>query len=445
MKSIFKYIFFISVILLTVSCKEDNSLPGLWTDSSVIDTFPEDIVNIQGQVSSEIGMSSVTIACDAWNINKVYNLSAEKPKVFNYNYKLVVPENATFDEELHVTVTDKKGNENKKIIVLTYKPDTQSPAVAGGFPSDVNVEYNPSEHQGIFSFDHTVTDDRSLKSVTIDIPSLDISEIIPLSGRSVQLDKTITISELGSYPMTLTIEDNGGNRGVYQSNVIVMLKEEEDGIDDYAQMYVVNDDENEIDYISGYYRYMDRNDAYQYSCTIYAPKDGTHLFFTPTESLTGDKFGTSPYVASKLMNKNGYVVPVVVAKAGYYYVWLDIKNHKYTLTSFEPDTSTYSGDMILTGEGFSFADWSFSPNMENGGTSYRKSIVVSLNSSATAHSYCFTDGSWNKIWRNSEGKWWWLDDQSSGGSICSYSPGSATTVQVVFDTAELWGTMKKIN
>lgn len=447
MKHIILNMFFMAVAFAFSSCSEEGKdlLPGLWNDGDVIETFPGDTVLVKGQVSNYVGMSNVTISCDAWNIRKVYDLSKEKPKVFNYNYQLTVPSDADFDQELLISVSDKNGCENKRKVVLKYLPDTKAPMLADDIAGDISVDFDTQLQKAIWNTVLSVTDDRSLKSYTIDIPSLQVHQQGELKGRSATFRPNLEISQVGSFPMTLTIEDESGNKLERSCNLISMLAEDEDPIQDYPQMYMYRAGENASDYIYGYYRFMDRTDAYQYSCKIYAEKDGDEFFFVPTESQTGDKFGTSPYVSSKLMNKNGYVVPVKAEKKGYYYVWLDLQNHRYMLTPMEVDNTTWKGSLVVTGEGFSdMGDWAFSSNMNVAGSDYRKSIELGINANSSSYSYCVTDGTpaWSQVWRMSDGKWWWLDNAGYGGSVATFKPGKAQRVLVTFDTAELWSTMK---
>ncbi len=448
MKHLLSNIFITGTLALALTaCGEDHDdvRPGLWSDANVIETFPGDTVLVKGQVSNYIGMNSVSITCDDWGINQVYDLSGQKPKVFNYNYQLIVPTDADFDSELHICVSDKNGTENKKTVTLKYLPDTTAPTLTEDITGDISVDYDTNARKADWKLNLTAHDDRALKSYTIDIPDLNIHEEGKLNGRQVTISKDIEISQVGSFPMSLTIEDEGGNKLERSCHLISMLAEQENGFEDYPQMYMYNAEENASDYIYGYYRYMDRKDAYQYECKIYAAKDGAKFFFVPTESQSGAKFGTSPYVNTKLMNNNGYVVPVVIEKKGYYYVWLDLQNHKYVLTPYEPDNTIYTGTMVVTGEGFSdMADWTFSSAMKQAGTNYRKSIQLGINGNASSYSYCVTDGtaSWSQVWRNSEGKWWWLDNAGYGGTVATYKPGKAKKVLITFDTAELWSTMK---
>lgn len=65
--------------------------------------------------------------------------------------------------------------------------------------------------------------------------------------------------------------------------------------------------------------YMQRMDAYCYQVLVYAPTDNTEFFFSPTMETNGErKFGTSPYVATKIISKQSepsYVKGYKPAKA----------------------------------------------------------------------------------------------------------------------------------
>ena len=103
---------------------------------------------------------------------------------------------------------------------------------------------------------------------------------------------------------------------------------------------------------------MTRKGEYQYEGKIYADKANFQIYFTAEKTMDGDLFGVSPYVNSKLMNNNGYVVPVTVAESGYYGVWIDLQAHTYSMWKLEPSATTYTGSLTVSGCGFSdFADW----------------------------------------------------------------------------------------
>ena len=437
----------IATLAALSACNDETGFrPGLWTQDDIIETFPGDTIVLQGQVSNYIGMKSIEIKCEAWDVYKKIELDGKHSKVYNMNQAIVVPMYATFDQVLMVTVTDTEGTENKKAITLTFKPDAYAPTIVTPLPDEVAVDFNTTKGKAVYEMELLVTDDRSLKSAVVEIPGIGYSREFSLSGREDIISDSPEFTTTGQYAMHITLEDTGGNQLLRDVTLVVIMPETENPFEDYAQMYVVDASENPDDYVSGYYRYMDRKDPYQYSCKIYVPYDNYQVFFTPTESLSGDLFGVSPMVSSKLMNNNGYVVPVTLEKKGYYWLWIDIQNHEFSVTPYEVESEIYTGALYVTGTGFStMGDWSFSPAMSNGPTNYRKQITLELNPSYSAdYTYGITDGTWNRVWRCGENKWWWLDDQGWGGSVYTFKPGGAKKVVVTFDTAELWSTIKKV-
>lgn len=438
------------MLAVLASCSDDaDHVPGLWTDGDVIETFPGDTVHIKGQVSNYIGINSVTINCEDWGITKVYDLKAHKPKVFNYDYALIVPENATFDSELKVSVSDKEGSENKRTITLKYKPDTEAPQLEGGLPAQTSVEFNTTTGNATHTMNLTATDDRSLKQAVIAIPSLNFSETIAMQGRSFALNKPLTLEKAGSFPMTITLEDNGGNSQTYTTELVVMPKEDEDPISDYGMMWMFPAQENADDYIDGFFIPMNRKEAYQYQGSFYAGHDGYKLYIVPTKSTTKDVFGVSPYVSSKLMNKTGYVVPITIEKAGYYGLWIDIQNHTYSLWAL--DTSkAYTGVLTLSGTGFKdFGDWGTpSTAMTRNGYRYTQTVSQNGDYAGKRNYYAANTATWGYILRfwgdDSTGCGWWEDTAGSGGAVGSYSSSYNGKVEVTFDTAILWATIKKV-
>ena len=96
----------LAFMYFVVGCDDDKEdvAPGLYVMSDEIETFPGDTVLVSGTASNYVGLESVTLSCEQWGIHKVYELGGQKPKVFNYNYQLIVPKNASFEEHLLITI-----------------------------------------------------------------------------------------------------------------------------------------------------------------------------------------------------------------------------------------------------------------------------------------------------------------------------------------------------
>jgi|UniRef100_UPI0035662A40 hypothetical protein bacD2_06450 len=437
----------LTLICFAVGCDDDKEdvAPGLYVASEEIETFPGDTVLVSGTASNYAGLASITLSCEGWGIHKVYDLNGQKPKVFNYDYRLVVPKTAAFEENLLITICDVNGWETKKNVLLTYIADMESPVMQTQLPSRIAVDFNTATNKGSWNLNLKFTDDRDLKSVRMQIPDMQIDETVAVSGRSGELKRTIDFTT-GEFPVTLTVTDAGGNETIVNTTVVVMLAEEEDPIQDYAQMYIVNADENPDDYVNGYYRYMDHKGEYQYEGKFYAPTDNAKVYFVPTKSIEGDLYGTSPYVSSKLMNKNGYVVPVILPKKGYYGIWIDLNAHTYSIWEYEIPVGSHIGTLYVSGTGFTIGDWRYE-EMNKVDNDYRYECESELVDGDTKEcQYYFTSSytDWvnARVFRaDTAGNWWY---ESATGSCIIYKTDYSGKVKVTFDTAAPWATIKKI-
>lgn len=458
-----KAIYMIGVLcalLMTAACTEEGSdkRPGLWTELDLIETYPGSVVLLKGQASNYIGLKSVKISCAAWDIDQVYQLDGEHSKVFNFNYQLQVPADAEFDQQLLITVTDTEGSEQKKVITMTYAPDTEAPAVAEELPAEIGIEIEKQGDEVSYPLVLNVTDARGLKNAIISIPALGVNDEIALSGTEATIEKTITVSEGGEYDMTVTITNVSGNARVMKTVLKVIPPEVEYPVSQYKQMYMVLADESSDDYLFGYYRFLettkvdDTQQEQQYSNRwnepVYIPKDGQKVLFVPTQSMNGDIFGASPRLSSKVLNNRDYVVPIVVEKAGYYNVWIDTKNHTYKFEPYEVPSTAFTGNLnVMTTAGFAIGDWKFSDTMTRNGYVY--STQLDIAESATQCGYTISEGAedWTNGFRYGSGDGWesWWKNSWGGSDGPSFNPNGATRVEITFDPVALWSTVKKVN
>ncbi|MCC8176959.1 MAG: hypothetical protein LUC85_10455 [Bacteroidales bacterium] len=438
-----------SLLIVTAACDDhDKDAPGLYTELEEIATYPGDAVWVEGQVSTYTGISRIDISCDAWGVSKTIIPKGE-PTVFNYSWQMSVPTDATFPQVLLVKVTDTHGNTSERSVDLTFAPDVTAPWTVTELPAQVSVDFEPDLAKGVWELSLGVEDDRALTSAVISIPDIAYNETIELTGKASTITRSIDFTSAGTFPAHLAFTDASDNCLALDVDVVVMLAEEEDPIDLYDQMYAVIATENESDYLNGYYHFMDPSYSdgepvnYTYICKLYAPTDGTQLYFTPTKSLDGDLFGASPFVSSKLLNKNGYVVPVVIEKAGYYYVWIDIANHCYSIAPLEAEPGV-TEQLLLSGTGFVFGDWGapldYMTQVAPG--RYEMTTEIVSGYSGDIQYYFYTDG-WARVFRaDAAGQWWF---ESATGACCAFRTDYSGKVLVTFDSTEWWATIRKAN
>ncbi len=247
------------VAALLVGCNDeyDDVAPGSWVDTERIETFPGDTVLISGTASNGSPITNVSLICEAWGISQEYERSTEDDNVFNYQYKLIVPEDATFNQTLTIAVKSENGKTTVREIPMSFLPDTQAPVASPSILSEVGLDFDTQAQKAVWNLEFTATDDRQLSKAVITIPGISYDKTVELTGRSCPIKESIEFGNVGSYPSVITIYDASGNVSTNNTTVMAMLAEVENPIQDYPGMYVVDANENPEDYIDGYYHWMD--------------------------------------------------------------------------------------------------------------------------------------------------------------------------------------------
>ena len=417
----------------------DGVVPGNYIARSEIGTFAGDTVLLSGQVSTPAGIETVSLECEGVGLKKIYDLSSEKPSVYNYEYSVPVPKTASLPQEIKVTVCAANGEKNVGGVTLKFTPDMTKPVITTSLPAQVGVELDPSAGIGVWNCSIAAKDERELASITVEIPGISYSKTVSQSGRSGLFEDEISFTEVASYPAAIIATDAAGNRGVLEIELVVTPVEEQDPISDYAQMYIFDAEENPADYIDGLFHYMYRQDAgYEYKANIRTYKANTKLYISPVKNADGDIFGVSPYVSSKILNKRGYAVPVVIPEAGCYEFTVSILNQSYSVTPIERTPIT--GPFYISGVGFSsFADWGTTDALTDQGNDVY-SIVVGIDGSAATHQYYFYTDGWATVYRcDEEGNEWCI---AADGPCIKYSTEYTGNATFYLDTALPWAWIK---
>ena len=443
---LFQSAFLLAALFAIFACvKESNMPPGLYIEESEIITYHGDNVAVNAVASDERGIASIRVSVETWGISKVYDLLAQKPVVFNLNYQFVVPEDAPadFQEHIVISVTNTSGLTTTKTTAIVFAADVNAPQVTN-YQEEVGVDFDPELNTATPAIAFELTDDRALASARFEIPGISFDQERTLTGRSAIAIFNPVFSAMGEYPATLTVTDATGNETVKEMTLIVMPAEPEDPISDYPRMYVVNLDKNPADYLTGYYRTLRRIDDYKYSALFYAPADNTKIAFTASISLTEDWFGASPYVPTKLINSNGYAVPITVAAKGYYQIEIDILSKRFTITPHTPATTPLA-NVSIAGTGMSHGNgnaWQLSPAMIQEPDQPRrvKGTANVTAAAGTSFSFCFTTTGWGTTWRpigTSEDTIDYWQIAASGQSLNCVSQGPGL-YPVLFDIETMW-------
>ena len=443
MKKTLKLMTFVfCVVLAAAGCagKYAGVIPGNYLSCSETGTFAGDTILVSGQASTPAGIETVSIKCDPWGVEKVYDLSADAPAVFNYDYRLAVPSTATFPQEIEVCVTSSNGERKIRTLSAVFAPDVTAPTFTVSFSSQIGVELDPATGQGVWKCKVTAKDDRALKSIKLEIPGISYSRTVAQRGRSGSFTDDVIFTSVQNYQAAITAEDETGNKSVINVELVVTPVEDQDPIDDFPQMYMFDAEEDCAEYIDGYFHYMYRQEGgYVYKCNIRAFKDGSKFYFTSEKHLDGNLFGASPYVSSKILNKKGYVVPVVIGEAGCYEFVINIRNQTYSCTPI--DSKAIEGPFYISGVGFTnIADWGATDAMTALGNDVY-SITMGIDGAAATHQYYYYTDGWATVYRSDEAGWEWFI--SAAGTCVKYSTDYAGDAVFYFDCALPWGWIKK--
>lgn len=434
---------------IVCGCRQENAgvAPGLYVEQATLGTYPGDSPLVSGTASGWTALSSIRFSLEAWDYDYVLDLGSSCPKVFNFSVRPDVPATATFPQTLKITVTDADGITAEASVPVAFLPDTAAPKPDETVITDVEIAYENGE--GVWKPSYSFTDDRAVDWVRLQIPVLGIDEKADGSGKTGRLSGTYTFDTVGSYPATLSAADTTGNTYSQALNLVVMAPEIEDEISDYPQMYLFDPDENEADYLNGFWHYMFRDAAFCYKVAFYASHDNYHIYFAPTQSQDADLFGASPFFPTKILNKNGYVVPVVIEKKGYYGIYVDIKNHVFTLWDYDVTSAyegaPYTGNLTPSGTGFFAEDWyvpygQLMTKVE--GHDYVFTTQLETIAYTGARSYYFANvDTWDPIFRcDNKGQQWYV---YADGPCCQFTSDYVGTVDMFLDTAIPWGWIKK--
>lgn len=441
-----KIIAAISFVLVVAACqnKDQDVPPGLYLEKDTIGTFGGDTPLLSGTASGYTALSAIDFAVPAWEYSHTIDLSAQSATVFNYSFRMEVPADATFPQTLSVKVSDKSGKTTEKTVSLSFLEDTKAPQPDATVNAAVEVVYENAI--GHWKADYSFTDDRALAEIRLQIPVLSVDDKAAFTTRSGRFSGEYTFDAVGNYSATLSATDKTGNTWSKDLTLVVMPAEEEDAVDDYPQMYLFDADESEDDYLSGYYHYMYRDAAMCYKGQFYASHDNFHLLFAPKAAQDGDLFGASPYIPTKLMNKNGYVIPITIEKKGYYGIYLDLMNHSFTLWDYDIaaayEGAPYTGELQASGTGFSVGDWGLSDQMTKVDEhDYLFTVQMETVSYSGARDYYFANcTAWDPIFRcDNKGEAWFV---GASGPCCQFTTDYVGKVDMFLDTALPWGYIK---
>lgn len=340
----------IYLMLLTIlgftfqSCSSDDDYPTvdgqnptISLANTQIQTEPGRAFVISGVLKDADGLKSVTLKNAGMNLDKTINLLEIYADTLlheynlSYNYTAGSEWKETDSYPVEVTVEDVGGRTSTATVNVTPDGDFTYPSFVSAPSSELTVlVQNPK-----LTLNSTVSDNKSLKYLKIEIPTLNINDSINISGKQYTLNKVYNMpADEASYQMTMTVSDQFGN--IVKTSSVITVSE----LPDFAKMYLadVNDVASLNSDLYGVPMLIDHTGEYQYSAKYYNQKAGTGVRFIPqTTDFDPICFGIDE--STGLLTSNPSVAqPIILDKVGYYEITFNTVSGEYDVKQYTPTT-----------------------------------------------------------------------------------------------------------
>lgn len=298
---------------------------------------------IEGKLTDADGIASIRLQCADLYLNKTIDLieiyGAPKTE-YDLSYYYDLSRNEIGERfTVTVTVTDVGGRSVSSEVLVTMDGDFEAPMFTVAPDKEVTVLLKDETK---FKLSFTVTDDRALDYVLVDIPG-----IAAFNNRRLEADGKATFSfsekfslpnEVKNYNVSLTAVDKVGNETLLTS--VISVSE----MPDFPKMYLadvkttaeLNSD------VFGVPMVINHTGAYQYRARYYNKAAGTEIFFLPQKTdFTPICFGLDPDDSNKLTDDPDTGKPIVLSQAGVYYeIDIDVKAATYSMRTYSVSTAT---------------------------------------------------------------------------------------------------------
>ncbi|WP_352421624.1 hypothetical protein [Proteiniphilum sp.] len=337
-----------SLALWFTGCSDDDGYPEVDGQNPVLTLTTNHIqsavgrtVSIEGKVSDTDGISTIRLECGDLHLDKTINLIEiyDKPlETYDLNYKFNIQRDETGDQfTIKITVTDVGGRSVSENLLVTMDGDFEKPVFSLSPDKSVTVLMKTETK---FNLRFSISDDRALDYVTIEIPGID--GFTPLRFE-VNGEKTFDYAEKiilpnleQEYNVTITAVDKTGKETTVNS--VITVSE----LPNFEKMYladVATTEELNSD-VFGVPMLIEHTDAYQYKANYYNRTAGTKIFFLPQKGdFSPICFGLDPEDNSKLTDDPDAAKPIVLEQANVYYeITFDTKESTYAVSTY-PVTS----------------------------------------------------------------------------------------------------------
>ena len=344
------FLAFFSLALWTTGCSDDDGYadvdgqnPAMALTTDHIQTAAGRSFTIAGTLTDADGIASISLVCPDLYLNKTIDLieiygEPQTTYELSYSYKLE-PDELGESFTVIVTVTDVGGRQVSQNVLVTMDGDFENPVFTVKPSSDLTVLI--ATETG-FTLNFSVSDDRALDYVTINIPGIPGFENFQVDAAgqaSVSVSERIVFpSEEATYEMTVTAVDAVGNETVVISTISVseMQNFPKMYLADVATVAELNSD------VFGVPMLINHPDEYQYRARYYNKEAGTEIFFLPQKTdFAPICFGLDPNDKTKLTYDPETALPIILDEAGVYYeIDFNVLDLTYSMRTYSVDEAS---------------------------------------------------------------------------------------------------------
>ncbi|WP_418895245.1 hypothetical protein [Limibacterium fermenti] len=337
-------LFVLSLSAWITGCKDDHGYPDVDGLSPVLTLTSDDIqtaagrsITIEGVISDKDGISAIKLECPELNLDKTIDVIEiyEKPlETYELNYKFNMKRDEIRESfTIKVTVFDVGNRSVSQDMHVTMDGDFENPIFTLSPDKNVTVLIK-SETK--FNLRFSISDDRALDYLTIEIPGIEGFEPLRLDAKGENkfefMQKIILPNKAQEYNVTVTATDKSGKQSIVKS--VISVSE----MPDFEKMYladVATTEELNND-VFGVPMRIERTRAYQYKANYYCQKAGTEIFFLPQKSdFSPICFGLDPEDNSKLTDDPESAKPIVLEQANIYYeITFDTRKSTYNIKTY---------------------------------------------------------------------------------------------------------------
>jgi len=317
----------------------DGQAPTIVLTTDQIHAEPGRSFNITGTVKDADGIKSIRLKNEGMLLDKTINLLEIYGDSLLHEYNLdyaYTPANDWTDESnfpLEVTVEDVVGNTTSATLTVKGDGDFTFPTFTSAPSSELTVLLqNPK-----LTLNASVSDNKKLQSIVVDIPGLNIKDSVLLNGvKEYALKKQYDVpAKEASYMMTLRVYDGMKNMTYTTSKINVSE------LPDFDKMYLadVSDAASLTSDLYGVPMLIEHTGKYQYKAHYYNQKVGTGIRFIPQMTdFNPICFGIDENTGLLTSNPSE-AKEIILDEVGYYEITFNTITGDYDVKRYTPTTA----------------------------------------------------------------------------------------------------------